>query len=313
MRRHRAQQLGADALHAHASWQPDGAHDHTTFVHATTAVWRALELHGVHPESGRAYRSGALHELRARAAVGVRGRLLLLRAGPSRTRKTSACSCSADVRGRPADESKSVELFVPIFERAFQEATRTLRLNLGMRDPRRELQWNRLVMHMQHDIELDALDGAGLARKLLAEHALPRPREDDRAPAAARARAAKQGRRRARSRSLVSDLAQLALEHGVARPRRVPLVPASPYERKVAACRAAWARLSVRDRPHAHERQRGRGARVELGRHGAEREAPGAAGRARSRSTTSTRGAARHAVSVAGREPGKNTARSSSV
>ena len=125
---------------------------------------------------------------------------------------------------------------MPIFERAFQEATRTLRLNLGIRDPRRELQWNRLVMHMQNEIEIDASMAQGIARKLL-----PSTRYLGLEKTIVRLRLAGERKDKdadARQVELAfSDLAASRLHMVWRRPRRVPLVPATPYERKVAACR----------------------------------------------------------------------------
>ena len=89
------------------------------------------------PRDGRARRPGALPQLRARAAVGARGHLLLLRARREQDPDDERMFVLGDVRSRPAAEGHDAELFAPIFERAFQEAARTLRLNLGIRDPRR--------------------------------------------------------------------------------------------------------------------------------------------------------------------------------
>src|SRR4029450_14109142 len=53
----------------------------------------------------------------------------------------------ADVRGRSPDESdgREASLHVAAFERDFFEAARCLRNHLQLRDPRRRLQWNRLL------------------------------------------------------------------------------------------------------------------------------------------------------------------------
>src|SRR5262249_53342693 len=122
-----------------------------------------------------------------------------------------------------------------------QEATRTLRLNLGIRDPRRELQWNRLVMHLQHEIEIAAARAQRIARRLLAT-----TRYLGLETTIVRLKLAKEGSVTdqpaalcdARQVELVfSDLASSRLDMVWRKPRKVPLVPASPYERKVAACR----------------------------------------------------------------------------
>jgi acetyl-CoA carboxylase carboxyltransferase component len=55
---------------------------------------------------------------------------------------------------------------VPAFERAFFEATRTLRNQLGLRDPRRRLQWNRIALFVGPSLFLDDDLAERLARRL---------------------------------------------------------------------------------------------------------------------------------------------------
>ena len=52
----------------------------------------------------------------------------------------------ADVRGRSPDTGSAMTLHLPAFERAFLDASRTLRNTLTLHDPRRRLQWNRLAL-----------------------------------------------------------------------------------------------------------------------------------------------------------------------
>jgi len=140
-----------------------------------------------------------------------------------------------DVRGRPVEDSHDARLMVPMFERAFQETTRTLRLNLGIRDPRRKLQWNRVVMHVAHAVSIDAPTAQRLARRLLThvrhlgiEKTIVRlklvnaERPDD-PPNSIEA--------------VFADLASSRLEMQWRRPRRAALAQASAYERRVASAR----------------------------------------------------------------------------
>jgi acetyl/propionyl-CoA carboxylase alpha subunit/acetyl-CoA carboxylase carboxyltransferase component len=72
----------------------------------------------------------------------------------------------ADVRGRSPDVGHEARLHVPAFERAFFEATRTLRNHLGLRDPRRRLQWNRVALFVAPSLFLDDALVERLARRL---------------------------------------------------------------------------------------------------------------------------------------------------
>jgi acetyl/propionyl-CoA carboxylase alpha subunit/acetyl-CoA carboxylase carboxyltransferase component len=140
-----------------------------------------------------------------------------------------------DVRARPAAEGHDAELFAAIFERAFQEAARTMRLNLGVRDARRNLHWNRLVMHMAHPVRLDAMTAQRLARKLLSNI---RYLGVEKTIVRLKLISAERPQDPAREIEVVgSDVASSRLELTWRRPRRPPLVPASPYERKVAEAR----------------------------------------------------------------------------
>ncbi|HET8939520.1 MAG TPA: biotin carboxylase N-terminal domain-containing protein [Polyangiales bacterium] len=208
---------------------PDGQLFHTTWRPSANGV-EELPLHGLHPEAAERVDLGRYTNFELERLWGSDD-VYCFQAVATQDKADQRMFVLADVRGRPAQDSSSVDLFVPIFERAFQEATRTLRLNLGVRDPRRELQWNRLVMHLQHEVDLDAGTAQRLARELLSntrhlglEKTIVRlklaSRDSDRQVELA-----------------FSDLASSRLDMTWRKPRRVPLVPATPYERKVAACR----------------------------------------------------------------------------
>jgi acetyl-CoA carboxylase carboxyltransferase component len=212
---------------------PDGAQYHETLAVEGSAVVR-LPLHGLHPEAAERvdlprYVNFNLERLWGSDDV------YCFFAKARQDEKDERLFVLADVRGRPADDARHAEQFLPVFERAFQEATRTLRLNLGIRDPRRELQWNRLVMHMQHEMEIDVATAQRIARRLL-----PTTRYLGLEKTIVRLRLAAGEHKNAEARQVelaFSDLASSRLDMAWRRPRRVPLVPASPYERKVAACR----------------------------------------------------------------------------
>ncbi|HEX2678787.1 MAG TPA: biotin/lipoyl-containing protein, partial [Polyangiales bacterium] len=226
------------------SMTPDYVLHHDTFVLENNVLTRAPLL-GMHPEAAERvdmarYKSFDLERLWDSDDV------YCFYAKAKQDEKDERLFVLADVRGRPADGSKNAEQFVPIFERAFQEATRVLRLNLGVRDPRRELQWNRLMLHLQHEIELDAVVAQGIARRLLSntrylglEKTIVRLRRasssgKEASESTEQPSALREGRQ---VELAFSDLASSRLDMVWRKPRRVPLVPATPYERKVAACR----------------------------------------------------------------------------
>lgn len=141
----------------------------------------------------------------------------------------------ADVRGRTPDNSHDATLFVPMFERAFQEATRTMRLVLSTRDPRRQLYWNRIVMHMAQPILLEAKTAQQLARRLLAH-----VRHLGVEKTIVRLRLLSPDRPKAQPRvveAVFADLASSRLEMLWRRPRRRALEPATEYERTVAVAK----------------------------------------------------------------------------
>ncbi|MDH5671542.1 MAG: ATP-grasp domain-containing protein [Myxococcales bacterium] len=211
----------------------EGKLDHISFEQGPVGLEQS-QLYGLHPEVAERidlarYRSFELERLwgpediycfHARARADAEDeRLFVL----------------GDVRGRPAGGGSHAESFIPLFEQAFQEAARTMRLNLGIRDPRRTLHWNRIVMHMAHPLIIDALVAQQLARKLLVNirylglektivrlKVLSEERPED----------------PPREVEVVgSDLASSRLELSWRRPRRRPLVSAIPYERRVATAR----------------------------------------------------------------------------
>ena len=72
----------------------------------------------------------------------------------------------ADVRGRSPEAGHEATLHLPAFERAFFEATRALRSTLGLRDPRRRLQWNRITLFVAPALFVDDDMAQRLARRL---------------------------------------------------------------------------------------------------------------------------------------------------
>jgi acetyl-CoA carboxylase carboxyltransferase component len=211
---------------------PGGATHHTLGKVEGRLEW--IELHGLHPETAARVDLGRYANFKLEP-VWASEDIYCFYARARQDSDDERFFVLGDVRSRPAVEGNDAELFAGIFERAVQEATRTLRLNLGIRDPRRRMHWNRLFMNVAHPLVLDVLTAQRLARRLLshirhlgvektivrmkllnAERPNDPPREIEVAG---------------------SDVASSRLELTWRRPRRQPLVPASPYERKMAEAR----------------------------------------------------------------------------
>jgi acetyl/propionyl-CoA carboxylase alpha subunit/acetyl-CoA carboxylase carboxyltransferase component len=212
---------------------PDGDLLYETLERAEGEIaW--VRLHGLHPETAERidlarYRNFDLERLWGPSDI------YCFHARAKEDAEDERMFVLGDVRGRPAEGGHDAESYLPIFEYAFQEAARTMRLNLGARDPRRVLHWNRIVMHVAHPLTIDTVTAQRMARRLLSNirylgmektivrlRLLNAERPDD----------------PPREVEVVgSDLASSRLELTWRRPRRRPLVPATTYERRVATAR----------------------------------------------------------------------------
>ncbi|MGE0322333.1 MAG: carboxyl transferase domain-containing protein [Polyangiaceae bacterium] len=140
-----------------------------------------------------------------------------------------------DVRGRPPEDGPAAIHYVPIVERAFHEAARTLRHILLERDSRRRLQWNRITLFLAHEVVLDANTAGWLSRKLhpatrhlgLERVAVRLKILDPTAPSDS-------ARRR---EMLISDITGSSMEILWREPHTEPLVPVQAYERAVVAAK----------------------------------------------------------------------------
>ncbi|MFI5307011.1 MAG: carboxyl transferase domain-containing protein, partial [Polyangiales bacterium] len=195
---------------------------------------KALALHGLHPETASRIDLGRYESFELERMWSPED-IYCFYARAKQDPEDERLFVLGDVRARPAAAGHDAELFTPIFERAFQEAARTLRLNLGIRDPRRLLQWNRMALHMAHPIVIDVGTAQKLARRLLSNI---RYLGVEKTIVRLKLLNAERPQDPAREVEVVgSDLASSRLELAWRRPRRQPLVPASPYERKVAEAR----------------------------------------------------------------------------
>lgn len=142
----------------------------------------------------------------------------------------------ADVRGHVSPDAPEGAALIPIFERAFYAATRSLRGILGLRDPQRRLHWNRIVLFVADGIFLDPKIAQRLSRRLAPatrhlglEKVIVRLRLLDRE---------NPGRAPQAVEVVISDPTGSRMELSWRAPRTRPLAPAAAYERKVMTARA---------------------------------------------------------------------------
>ena len=141
----------------------------------------------------------------------------------------------ADLRSRSPDEAREADLHIPAFERAFYEASRSLRGILTLRDPKRRLQWNRIVIFVAPEVFLDSEVVERLAnrvapatRHLGLEKVLVRLNLLDRE---APERPAQE------TEIVISDITGSQMDILWREARRSPLLPRSEYERRVVEAR----------------------------------------------------------------------------
>jgi acetyl-CoA carboxylase carboxyltransferase component len=143
----------------------------------------------------------------------------------------------ADVRGRSPDEDdpREASLHVAAFERDFFEAARCLRNHLSSLDPRRRLQWNRLMLFASPSIYLESALVERLARRLAPatrhlglEKVVVRLNVLDREAPEAPARPVE---------IVIADPTGSRMEMSWREPHHAPLEPAQDYERKVVEAR----------------------------------------------------------------------------
>jgi len=213
-----------------------GRMQHESFVVLEGRLQRVHGLHGIHPVTAQRIdleRLGRFEierleapddlycfHLRSREIAGDE-RLMVL----------------ADVRGRSPDDAEPHEasLHVAAFERDFFEAARCLRNHLSARDPRRRLQWNRLMLFASPSIYLESELVERLARRLAPatrhlglEKVVVRLNVLDREAPDTPARPVE---------IVIADPTGSRMEMSWREPHRAPLAPAQDYERKVVEAR----------------------------------------------------------------------------
>jgi acetyl/propionyl-CoA carboxylase alpha subunit/acetyl-CoA carboxylase carboxyltransferase component len=191
---------------------------------------RSIELWGIHPEAAQRVdlsRYQSFHLERLSATDGIYCFYGKSKDIPDDER----IFVLADVVDRPAEEGADPSYFVPIFERAFHEAARTLRVILSTRDPGRRLQWNRVVLFLVHPMNLHRGTAQSLAQRLHpATRHLGLERVTVRLSIMDQSRP-KQGPNEVEL--IVSDLSGAGIDVTWREPHRAPLLPVTEYERRV--------------------------------------------------------------------------------
>ncbi len=140
----------------------------------------------------------------------------------------------AEVRGRPRDPRPVSRVYMPLFEHTFHAAARTMRQMIGLRDPRRRLQWNRIVLFLAHPVVLEEGIDEEVAQKLY-----PATRHLGLERVGVRLKVLEQERDEVTKdvELIISDPTGSQMEVKAREPHVAPLQPVAAYERSVVAAR----------------------------------------------------------------------------
>ncbi|HXV37177.1 MAG TPA: biotin carboxylase N-terminal domain-containing protein, partial [Myxococcota bacterium] len=208
--------------------------EHVSFVQ-TAQGWEEMKgLYGLHPETAERI---DLHRLKAfdcerlDAPDDIYCFHLRSREIPGDER----IFVLADFRGRSPEHGHEATLHLASFERIFFDAARTLRSHLGLRDPSRRLQWNRIAVFTSPAIFLDDPIAGRFARRLAPatrhlglEKVIARLNVLDRAHPERPAKPLE---------VVIADPTGSNMELSWREPHLDPLEPARDYERKVVEAR----------------------------------------------------------------------------
>jgi acetyl/propionyl-CoA carboxylase alpha subunit/acetyl-CoA carboxylase carboxyltransferase component len=215
---------------------PDGRLQHESFAQSGSRLARVRGLYGLHPVTADRIQLDRLAHFDLERLEAPEDLYAFHLTAPDAD-GDERIFVLADVRGRSPDEAPGHEasLHVPGFERDFFEAARCLRNHLTASDPRRRLQWNRLMLFASPTIYLDAELVETLARRLAPatrnlglEKVVVRLNVLDRDEPEQPARAVE---------IVIADPTGSRMELSWRAPHRDRLTPARFYERKVVEAR----------------------------------------------------------------------------
>jgi acetyl/propionyl-CoA carboxylase alpha subunit/acetyl-CoA carboxylase carboxyltransferase component len=217
-----------------------GRTHHLTFEHVvgngSSAMREDRDLHGIHPETAARIDLARLRKFTVERLEAPED-IYAFHARSPEIPGDERLLVFADVRGRSPDESegRDASLHVAAFERDFFEAARCLRNHLQLRDPRRRLQWNRLMLAATPSVYLDRDLVDSLARRLY-----PATRHLGLEKVVVRLNVLDRARPEAPSQPVeivFIDPTGSRLELSWRSPHHEPLEPAQNYERKVVEAR----------------------------------------------------------------------------
>jgi acetyl/propionyl-CoA carboxylase alpha subunit/acetyl-CoA carboxylase carboxyltransferase component len=215
--------------------EPAGPRQCETWEHDVGAMRPREGLHGIHPETALRIDLARLRKFDLERLDAPEDSYCFHARSPE-IAGDERLIVLADVRGRsPDDEAHEASLHVPAFERDFFEATRCLRNHLGVRDPHRRLQWNRIMLFAAPAIFLDGELVERLARRLAPatrhlglEKVVVRLNVMDREAPLAAPRTVE---------IVITDPTGSRMELSWRDPHHDPLEPAADYERKIVEAR----------------------------------------------------------------------------
>lgn len=214
---------------------PGAAPLYATWLQTGEGLREQQDLHGIHPETAARIDLGRLQNFELERLEAPEDLYCFQLRSPS-IPGDERLFVLADVRTRsPDEEGHEASLHVPAFERGFFEATRCARSHLAARDPRRRLQWNRLMLFAEPAIYLDAELVERLSRRLAPatrhlglEKVIVRLNVLDREAPQAAPRPVE---------IVIADPTGSHLEFSWREPHHEPLEPAQDYERRVVEAR----------------------------------------------------------------------------
>ena len=213
-----------------------GRMHHESFAQQDGAMRRMRGLHGIHPVTAERIDLARLRKFELER-LEAPDDLYCFHLRSPEFAGDERLMVLADVRGRSPDEDdpRDASLHVAAFERDFFEAARCLRNHLSARDPRRHLQWNRLMLFAAPSIYLESELVERLARRLAPatrhlglEKVVVRLTVLDREAPEAPAKPVE---------IVIADPTGSRMEMSWREPHHAPLEPAQDYERKVVEAR----------------------------------------------------------------------------
>ena len=223
---------GVPAMRVTFSFIERGGPDRHRTFHPGPSGWTEVALHDVHPAVADRLDLGRLAHFTLERLPAPDGLYSFHGTSPTQP-GDERLFVLADIPGAGLDPEPAAHLAA--FERAFHAAAQTLRTARSLRDPGRRLHWNRITLVLGAELFLDP----GLAERLVTRLA-PATRHLGLEKVIVRLRIRDRSAPQQPARDVevvISDLTGSRVEIDLRPPRRAPLEPAAPYERKVVEAR----------------------------------------------------------------------------